>query len=138
MTMLESVNFYSEGKREEEYFVGKVFVNRVYDAEITKDLKVYFVTFYGSAKTRLHIHDSDQVLIASEGQGEVGIINRIKDGGIERSDDMMQVESKECVKLPAGQSVVIPAGKLHWHGADGTTEKFSHISILRSGKSEWF
>jgi hypothetical protein len=69
-------NFYGEGELERENYVGQVHVNRVYSEEkaekITKDLKVYFVTFYGNARTRLHYHDSDQILIVKDLQMIVG------------------------------------------------------------------
>ncbi len=34
-----------------------------------------------------------------------------------------------------GQSVLIPPGKIHWHGAKENEKKFSHYAILKAGGS---
>jgi quercetin dioxygenase-like cupin family protein len=110
--MLQKANFFLGGKQEYDNFNGKVHVNRVYDEESTRDLKVYFVIFYDGAKTRLHYHDSDQVLIAKEGEGVA-----------------IEIETKYRTIIKEGESVLIPTGKLHWHGAMEASEKFSHTDL---------
>jgi quercetin dioxygenase-like cupin family protein len=62
--------------------IGKVTINKVSDIFAAKDLKrelkAYFVTFHDGARTRLHYHESDQILIAIDGTGFVEIVKRIQ------------------------------------------------------------
>lgn len=136
---MDKIQFFTEGEVEKEYYIGKVTVNKVSDRFQSKDqkkeLKAYFVTFHNGAKTRLHYHDSDQILIATEGEGNVTILKKVEEG---KDGGMYEMVIEDSINFKDGESVLIPAGKLHWHGGiKGTRGKFSHIAILRNGATVW-
>lgn len=83
-----------------------------------KDVEVQRLTlvrFTNGARTKLHTHTYDQVLLATEGPGVVAIDGRE-------------------YSLEAGQIAVIPRGTPHWHGARNQTP-FAHINIATPGES---
>jgi len=134
---LEKITFFTEGETETEYAIGKVTMNKVSDRFKVqkKELKTYFVTFHDGARTRLHYHDSDQILIAIEGEGMVEIFKKIEAA----QDGKYQLVVEDSTNFKDGETVLIPAGKLHWHGGiTGQKGKFSHIAILKNGSTVWF
>jgi len=133
--MLNKVDFFSEEddltKEIKKHFVGKV---KLYNASKhldSKELKTFFVTFFDGARTGLHYHDTEQILIAYEGVGKVTIMNGIG----ERDDEKIVVKEQIVKVISDGQCVLIPPRKIHWHGADENEKKFSHIAILKAGGS---
>jgi quercetin dioxygenase-like cupin family protein len=135
---METIQFFEEGGVEKEYVVGKVTMNKVSDRFTSKDqhkeLKAYFVTFHDGARTRLHYHESDQILIATEGEGRVEIVKKIE----ESKDSAFEIILEESTNFKDGETVLIPGGKIHWHGAvPGSKGKFSHIAILRNTRTTW-
>jgi quercetin dioxygenase-like cupin family protein len=137
-TKMEKFQFFEQGTLETEYAIGKITMNKVSDMFTSKDqlteLKAYYVTFIDGARTRLHYHQSDQILIAMEGEGRVEIVRKIQwadKGGAELIVD-------ESTNFTKGETVLIPGRKLHWHGAvPGSKGKFAHIAILRNTPTVW-
>ncbi|MPZ99622.1 MAG: cupin domain-containing protein [Dehalococcoidia bacterium] len=76
-------------------------------------LSATVVQFGPGARTRPHTHTSDQLLYIVAGIGKVG-----------------DTEGEHVVSV--GDSVLIPAGTEHWHGAGDTTSPMSHVTIMRS------
>jgi quercetin dioxygenase-like cupin family protein len=75
------------------------------------------VFFAPGARTYWHTHDAGQLLTAVVGSGWV-------------------VDEDGAVKLNAGDSVWVPAGVRHWHGA--SAEQFLvHTSFSTAQSSEW-
>jgi quercetin dioxygenase-like cupin family protein len=135
---LEKILFFKEGELEKEYAIGKVTMNKVSDRfaskDLKKELKTYFVTFYDGARTRLHYHESDQILIATEGEGFVEIVKKIE----ETHDGEYTFVIEDATDFKDGETVIIPAGKVHWHGAKkGSIGKFSHIAVLKNTPTVW-
>jgi quercetin dioxygenase-like cupin family protein len=135
---LEKIDFFTEGEIEPEYTVGKVTMNKVSDRftskEQKRELKTYFVTFHDGARTRLHYHDSDQILIATEGEGMVEIVKKVES----KNDGTYELIIQESTNFKKGETVLIPAGKIHWHGGiSGQKGKFSHIAILKNCVTMW-
>lgn len=133
---MEKITFFSEGETETEYAIGKVTMNKVSDRfkEQKKELKAYFVTFHDGARTRLHYHDSDQILIAIEGEGMVEIFKKIEPTG----DGKCELVVEDSTNLKDGETVLVPSGKLHWHGGiTGQKGKFSHIAVLKNSATVW-
>jgi quercetin dioxygenase-like cupin family protein len=135
---LEKIDFFTEGEIEPEYTVGKVTMNKVSDRftskEQKRELKTYFVTFHDGARTRLHYHDSDQILIATEGEGMVEIVKKVES----KNDGTYELIIQESTNFKKGETVLIPAGKIHWHGGiSGQNGKFSHIAILKNCVTMW-
>ncbi len=63
-----------------DYFVGKVKIQAVINDSITKDVEVFLVSSADGARTKVHYHDSDQVLMAAEGQGVLAVQTQVKLG----------------------------------------------------------
>ena len=79
----------------------------------SSDFNISVVTFPAGVRNKFHSHESDQVLIVTEGEGLV-------------------VTDDRRAEVKAGDVVFAPAGEKHWHGAtDGGA--FSHITITRAG-----
>lgn len=103
------------------YFSGQSYLAPV----CTGALPVFNVTFEPGCKNNWHIHHADngggQVLICVGGRG------------------YYQAWGEERVELQPGDSVTIPAGVKHWHGAAGDSW-FSHLAIEVPGtnnSNEW-
>lgn len=112
------------GKTNDAY--AKYFIGQSYIAPIVTDgVPVVNVTFEPGCRNNWHIHKATkgggQTLICVGGRG------------------YYQVWGKEPVELRPGDSVYIPAGVKHWHGA-APDSWFSHLAIEVPGEktsNEW-
>ena len=77
------------------------------------DYNMSIVNFGKGVRNKFHIHESDQILIVTEGKGIV-------------ATDQGQQE------VVPGDVVFFPAGEKHWHGAAAGSD-FSHIYFFRKG-----
>jgi quercetin dioxygenase-like cupin family protein len=59
-------NIYSaiEKKINEEYFTGRVTLREIFSEQVHNEQEMYHVTFHNGARTTLHYHESDQILVA--------------------------------------------------------------------------
>lgn len=97
-------------------FVGAVSTQEVVNDALGEILRVTAVTFEDGAVNRPHRHTTDQVLVATSGNGFVA-------------------NDEHHHSMEPGDVAFIPAGTRHWHGADpGTT--FTHLAILTPGHTE--
>jgi quercetin dioxygenase-like cupin family protein len=116
----------------QQYFEGKVEIKKMITEALTKDFETFLVTFIDGARTKLHYHETDQVLVATEGRGIVVLQTGVKmDSNTTASVNMDEVHS-----LEEGDYVCVPAGKWHWHGGIKGSN-FSHYQIKKPGKTEW-
>ena len=76
------------------------------------DYNMNVVNFGKGVRNKFHTHESDQILIITEGKGIVA------------------TEKEERV-VSVGEIILFPAGEKHWHGATDDSE-FSHIYITRA------
>jgi quercetin dioxygenase-like cupin family protein len=81
------------------------------------DLKVDIITFPPGVRNKFHSHSYDQALYVLSGKGIVA------------------TEKEEVIAEP-GMLFFIPRAERHSHGATKDSS-FSHISILRPGKTEY-
>jgi quercetin dioxygenase-like cupin family protein len=102
-------------QRRGDTFTGEVWADPV--LESTGDVMINSVFFAPGARTHWHAHERGQVLYVTSGQG--WIFNRDGEGG----------------SIRAGDTVWIPAGEEHWHGADGDSY-LVHLAISL-GKADW-
>jgi quercetin dioxygenase-like cupin family protein len=109
------------------YFTGKINIREIFSEENSSELEMYHVTFYSGALTSLHYHESDQILIATKGQGVVGLVHG-------RSVLKPEVDINSITLLHEGDTVCVPANIIHFHGALNM-ENFSHIAIMKMYKS---
>ncbi|MQF87349.1 MAG: cupin domain-containing protein [SAR202 cluster bacterium] len=82
-------------------------------APLSEDFNCSIVNFGEGVKNKFHVHESDQILIVTQGKG------------------IIATETGES-EITEGHVVFAPANEKHWHGAiEGST--FSHITITRKG-----
>lgn len=100
-------------------FIGNVKVATLMDeSKGSKEYIAAMVTFPPGSRTKIHVHDHEQILFVVKGRGFVG------------------TESEER-EIREGDLILIPAGERHWHGA-GPDSEFAHLTIIRSGtKTTW-
>lgn len=119
-------------------FTGDFIIKSVLDANDSKEQEMYHVTFRKGCRTRPHIHASDQVLIATEGNGIVVFAKRI----MIDPDDITKTEIKidKTVMMEKGDVICVPAFILHWHGCRNKNEDFTHIAIRKRTQLDniWF
>ena len=77
------------------------------------DYNMSVVNFGKGVRNKFHVHESDQILIVTEGKGIVA------------------TEEEQRV-VSVGEIILFPAGEKHWHGATEDSE-FSHIYITKGG-----
>ena len=82
---------------------------------VSESFNFNIVNFAAGAKNRPHVHTSDQILFVTKGDGMVG------------ADD-------EVAEVTVGDTVFIPAGETHWHGATDDSD-FSHVALLTPDNS---
>lgn len=97
-------------------FTGSVSTQEVVNDALGELLRVTAVTFEDGAVNRPHRHTTDQVLVATSGNGFVAT-------------------DEEHHAMQPGDVAFIPVGTRHWHGADAG-ETFTHLSILTPGHTE--
>ena len=110
------------------YFTGNVTIREVLGEDNSLEQEMYHVTFHAGALTTLHYHESDQILIATEGKGIVGLIN---------GDSILkpELDLNNITLLSEQDTVCVPANIIHFHGALDR-EDFSHIAIMKMYKAD--
>ncbi len=122
-----------------KYFIGKVILHDVSQIIRSKEQKIYMVTFYRGAKTKLHYHESGQILIVTDGIGSLNIYKNTR--GFKKNG--LKIKQHTRILLKKGDVVYIPKFTLHWHGAKKNTH-FTHIAINphvslgNESKTTWF
>jgi quercetin dioxygenase-like cupin family protein len=132
----EQPNFYTNK------FIGNFEIRRIFNESDSKEQEMYHVTFKNGAMTKIHTHESEQILIATTsssensnnysdvGRGFVVIIE--KDGDTVGDDDPKFDIGKTIFLDKIGDTVCIPPNVLHCHGSRNKEQDFSHIAIRRS------
>ena len=108
-------------KASSEYFTGNVWQDPIIEADEPARVRALRVSFEPGARTAWHIHPLGQTLHVISGVGMIGLRN----------------EAPQLIK--AGDTVWIPPGEEHWHGASATNS-MTHIAIqeaLNGSVAEW-
>ena len=108
-------------KASSEYFTGNVWQDPIIEADEPARIRALRVSFEPGARTAWHTHPLGQTLYVISGVGLVGLRN----------------ETPQLIK--AGDTVWIPPGEEHWHGASATNS-MTHIAIqeaLNGSIAEW-
>lgn len=95
-------------------FLGQVETQPLLD-DVSEQVRLTVVRFNPGARTKMHTHTFEQVLLITEGKGIVA------------------TEHEEHIVTP-GMVVVIPPGEPHRHGATAETP-MAHISITTPGET---
>lgn len=105
----------------ESYFTGLVYQDLIVEAEAPARIRAFAVHFTPGARTHWHTHPLGQTLYVSVGCGRVQAL-----GGPIR-------------KIRAGDTVWIPPGEKHWHGAgpDTAMMHFALQEALDGSTVEW-
>ena len=91
---------------------GKVSMKTLIDKHVgAEETKVAIVTFPPGARTKMHVHNHEQILYILNGKGIVAN------------------EQEEHIAKP-GTVFLIPAREKHWHGA-AQESSFSHLYIFK-------
>ena len=108
-------------KASSEYFTGIVWQDPIVEASKPARVRALRVTFEPGARTAWHTHPLGQTLYVLNGIGLMGLRN------------------KAPRTINAGDTVWIPPGEEHWHGASATNS-MTHIAIqeeLNGSVAEW-
>ena len=97
-------------KASSEYFTGTVWQDPIIEADEPARVRALKVAFEPGARTAWHTHPLGQTLHVINGVGFMGLRNEVP-----------QV-------IKAGDTVWIPPGEEHWHGASATNS-MTHIAI---------
>ncbi len=109
--------------------LGTIFLNRLSENLSTDELKSYFIKFEKGAKSKIHIHNSDQIIVGMEGTGQLVTFSKI--------EDKNTFETKESLELKEGEAVLLPSGTPHWHGAT-ENQNSSQLSFMKNSDTTWF
>ena len=108
-------------KASAEYFTGIVWQDPIIEASEPARVRALRVAFEPGARTAWHTHPLGQTLYVLSGAGLIGVRNKVPQ------------------TISAGDTVWIPPGEEHWHGASATNS-MTHIAIqeeLNGSVAEW-
>ncbi len=94
------------------FYGGRVSRQTLISEGASESFNFNIVNFAAGARNRVHVHTSEQILFVTKGEGLVG------------TDD-------EVAEVTVGDTVLIPAGTRHWHGASDDSD-FSHVALMTS------
>jgi len=93
-------------------FLGKVTRQSPVTDDAGSDVTIDYVHFEKGSRNKFHIHSNDQVLIVTQGKGIVAT-------------------KQNAAHVKKGDVVWVPAGEVHWHGAEPDAS-FTHVSVTRA------
>ena len=114
----------NQRKINKNWFTAKTWIKIIPSEIKTKEQDMYNVHFENGSRTKLHLHDGNQVLIAQVGKGSLEIFKKIG-----RSKDNFKIKRIQKITLNKGDVVSIPANTLHTHGSIDKKREFSHVAI---------
>jgi quercetin dioxygenase-like cupin family protein len=141
MVKIKKSNIYSSKIRKinPDWFTGKVHMVEISSTIGTKGQNIYHVNFEKGSRTKIHLHDGDQILVATGGRGSLEIFSK-KSG----KKEQFPIRKTQSIILTAGDIVFIPRNTLHTHGSINKKRLFSHIAFnimapkKREYKTTWF
>jgi quercetin dioxygenase-like cupin family protein len=123
-------------------FIGNFEIRQIFNESDSKEQEMYHVTFKKGAMTKIHTHESEQILIATTSSSENsnnysdvgrGFVVIIEKGGDTAGDDDPKFDITKTIFLDKiRDTVCIPPNVLHCHGSRNKEQDFSHIAIRRS------
>jgi quercetin dioxygenase-like cupin family protein len=131
--MIKKANIFSKTplrKVNPDWFTGYVHMTEISGTINSKRQDIYHVTFEKGARTKLHVHDGDQILLATKGMGSLEIFSKH-----DKSKENFGIKKTQRILFNSGDIVFIPKGTLHTHGSVNKRQLFSHIAFnIISGK----
>ena len=123
---MKKSNINSKGDKRKinsNWFTNKVHMKDISSKIKSKEQDIYHVYFENGAKTKMHSHNGNQILIVTKG---VGSLETFRKYGIKKTE--FKIKKIEKISLNEGDVVYIPSNTLHTHGAT-SKKSFSHIAI---------
>ncbi|MBI5147415.1 MAG: cupin [Thaumarchaeota archaeon] len=124
---VKKANLFSKSKIRKinpNWFTGKVHMIEISDVINSKEQHIYHVYFENGAKTKLHAHNGNQILIVTKGNGALETFSKK-----EHKKNGFGIKRTQKVSLNLGDVVYIKKGTLHTHGSADKKNIFSHIAI---------
>ena len=124
---MKKTNIFGSGDKRKvnpEWFTRKTWMKVLSEKIDSKDQDIYHVHFEKGSRTKLHMHNGNQVLIAIKGKGSLELFEK---SGSSKSN--FKIKRVEKIALNKGDTVHIPKGVLHTHGSIDEKKTFSHIAI---------
>ena len=133
---MKKSNIYAPGDKRKinpEWFTNNVHMKDVSSKIKSKEQDIYHVYFENGAKTKMHLHNGNQILIVTKGIGSLEIFRKY---GSNKTN--FKIKKTKKINLKEGDIVYIPSNTLHTHGSLKKAT-FSHIAInvLPSKNSEY-
>jgi quercetin dioxygenase-like cupin family protein len=133
---MKKSNIYSSGDKRKinpDWFTDKVHMKDISSKIKSKEHDIYHVYFENGAKTKMHLHNGNQILIVTNGMGDLELFRK---QGTKNTE--FKIKRTEKISLKEGDIVYIPSNTLHTHGSS-KKKTFSHIAIniLPSKNSEY-
>jgi len=120
-------NIYTLGNRRKinpDWFTGPVHMKDVSSTISSKGHDIYHVYFKNGAKTKLHAHNGDQILIVTSGRGSLELFKKLQN-----KKSHFAIKKTQTTPLVTGDMVFIPKKTLHTHGSTSKKHDFSHIAL---------
>ena len=133
---MKKSNIYSSGDKRKinpEWFTNKVHMKDISSKIKSKEQDIYHVYFENGAKTKMHLHNGNQILLVTKG---IGSLETFRKYGTNKTN--FKIKRTEKISLREGDIVYISSNTLHTHGSSNK-KTFSHIAIniLPSKNSEY-
>jgi quercetin dioxygenase-like cupin family protein len=124
---MQKSNIYTSGngrKINKNWFTNHVHMKEISSTIKSREQNIYHVYFEKGARTKLHMHNGNQILIATRGSGSLELFKRLG-----KHSSRFMIRKTKAIKLNEGDIVYIPKNTLHTHGSVNPSQTFSHIAI---------
>ena len=124
---VKKANLFSNSKTRKinpDWFTAKVHMTEISGIINSKEQHMYHVYFENGAKTKLHTHNGNQILIVTKGRGVLETFSKTGN-----KKDHFGIKKTQKVSLNPGDVVYIKKGTLHTHGSADKRSVFSHVAI---------
>lgn len=124
---MEKSNIYTPGNRRKinkNWFTNPVHMKEISSTIKSKEQNIYHVYFDKGAKTKLHMHNGNQILIVTKGKGSLETFKKLG-----RTKSAFGIKKTKAIPLRTGDIVYIQKNTLHTHGSVDPRRTFSHIAI---------
>lgn len=108
---MEKSNIFAPGNRRKinpDWFTGPVYMKDISSVIQSQGHDIYHVHFERGAKTKLHEHNGNQILIAVQGKGRLEFFKKTSKSTIKKT---------KSISLNNGDVAYIPKNTLHTHGS---------------------
>lgn len=106
------------------WFTAKVRMSEISGVIGSTEQNIYHVYFENGAKTKVHMHNGNQILIVTRGNGVLETFSKKGNG-----KENFGIKRTKTMRLNLGDIAYIKKGTLHTHGSSDKKRLFSHIAI---------